>query len=206
MVRFIIDFAFSFRTFTFHHIVLRANLKLPQRPLTVHRLDKVSPAFQTVLSLCLTRRRGQQVCKPPSTYTPQRYSLLRIGVMLVALTKSDARQISALFQRTGVESNTLEKHYLALIGLGHVKTLDELQETHLRIIKNSLCNNGDGRMSLWREELQKEWPTKSKKLKAMSECEPLATSVRTPQLLAWCPRSHPIHISHSPRTLSLWLG
>ena len=187
-----INFAFSFRSFNFHHVVLRANLKLPQRPLTVHRLDKVSAAFQTVISLCLTRRRGQQVCKPPLTYTPQRYSLLTVGVMIVALTKSDAKQISTIFQRKGVESNTLEKYYLALIGLDHVKTLDELRETHLRTIKNSLCNNGDGRMSLWREELQKEWPTKGKKLKAMSECEPLATSVRTPQLLAWCPRSHQI--------------
>ena len=182
MVRFMINFAFSFRSFNFHHIVLRANLKLPQRPLTVHRLDKVSAAFQTVISLCLTRRRGQQVCKPP--FTPQRYSFLRVGVMIIALTKSDAKQISAIFQRKGVESNTLEKYYLALIGLDRVKTLDELQGTHLRTIKNSLCNNGDGRMSLWREELQKEWPTKGKKLKAMSECEPLATSVRMPQLLA----------------------
>ena len=187
-----INFAFSFRSFNFHHVVLQANLKLPQRPLTVHRLDKVSTAFQTVISLCLTRRRGQQVCKPPLTYTPQRYSLLTVGVMIVALTKSDAKQISAIFQRKGVESNTLEKYYLALIGLDHFKTLDELRETHLRTIKNSLCNNGDGRMSLWREELQKEWPTKGKKFKAMSECEPLATSVRTPQLLAWCPRSHQI--------------
>jgi hypothetical protein len=102
--------------------------------------------------------------------------------MIVALTKSDAKQISALFQRTGVEPNIFEKRYLALIGLGHVKTLDELQETHLRPIKNSLRNDGDGRMSLWKEELQKDGHTKGKKLKAMSECEPIATSVRTPQL------------------------
>jgi len=115
--------------------------------------------------------------------------------MIVALTKSDATQISALFQRTGVQSNTLEKRYLALIGLGHVKTLDELQETHLRTIKNSLCNDGDGRMSLCREELQKDGHMKGKKLKAISECEPLATSVRTPQLPnlepAFSPDIHP---------------
>lgn len=98
--------------------------------------------------------------------------------MIIAITKSDARHISSLFQRTGAESNILEKRYLALIRLGHIKTLDELQETHLLIIKNSLCNNGDGRMSLWREELQKDGHTRGKKLKATSECEPLATSVR----------------------------
>jgi len=102
--------------------------------------------------------------------------------MIVALTKSDAKQISALFQRTGVEANMLEKHYLALIGLSHIRTFDELQETHFRTIKNSLCNDGDGRMSLWREELQKNGHMKGKKLKAMSECEPLATSVRSSQL------------------------
>jgi hypothetical protein len=129
--------------------------------------------------------------QPPVTCTPQRYSLMMIGVMLVALTKSDAKQISALFQRTGVESNTLEKHYLALIRLGHVKTLDELQETHLRTIKNSLCNDGDGRMSLWREELQMDGHMKGRKLKAMSECEPLATSVRMPQLSSLLPAFSP---------------
>ena len=179
------------RHFNFYHVVLHANLKLPKRPLTVHRLDKVSLALPTVLSLCLTCRRGQRVCKPPFTCIPQKYSPLRIGVMIVALTKSDAVQISTLFQRTGGESNTLSKHYLALIGLGHVKTLDDLQETHLRTIKNSLCNDGDGRMSLWREELQKDGHTKGKKLKAMSECEPLATSVRTSQLPSLVPAFSP---------------
>ena len=100
----------------------------------------------------------------------------------MALTKPDAKHISALFQQRRAESNSLQKHYLALIRLSHIKTLDELQETHLQKIKNSLCNDGDGRMSLWREELQKDGHMKGKKLKAMSECEPLATSVRMSQL------------------------
>lgn len=116
--------------------------------------------------------------------------------MIVALTKSDAKYISALFQRTGADSNTLEKRYLALVGLSNVRTLDGLQETHLRTIKNSLCNNGDGRMSLWREELQKDGHSKGKKLKAFSECEPLATSVRIPQLPSLVPAfSSDLHAS-----------
>lgn len=111
--------------------------------------------------------------------------------MILALTKSDAKHISALFQRTVAKSNLLEKSYLALIKLGHIKTLDELKETHWRATNNSLCNNGDGRMSLWREELQKDEHKKGKKLKAMSECEPLATSVRISQLPSLVPAFSP---------------
>jgi hypothetical protein len=123
--------------------------------------------------------------------------------MVIALTKTDAKDISALFQRAGAESNPLEKRYLALIELGRVKTLDELQETHLRTIKNSLCNDGDGRMSLWREELQKDGHMGGKKIKAMSECEPLATSVRMLQLPSLF---SPVYMFHSPHALLLWLG
>ena len=124
--------------------------------------------------------------------------------MVVALTKSDAKHISALFQRTGAASNMLDKRYLALIGLGHVKTLDQLQETHLRTIKNSLCNDGDGRMSLWREELQQEGYKKCKKLKAVSESEPLATSVRTPQLPSLYPAFSPdLHVSQPTHPIAL---
>jgi hypothetical protein len=141
--------------FNFHPVVLACELATSPKaihcPQTRQGICTLSNCSVSV-SDTVERTTGMQ---PLFTCTPQRYSLMMIGVMLVALTKSDAKHISALFQRTGVESNTLEKRYLALIRLGHVKTLDELQETHLRTIKNSLCNDGDGRMSLWREELQK---------------------------------------------------
>ena len=60
-----VDSAFGFiksRRFNFHPVVLHVNLQLPKRPFTVHRLDKVFSALQTVVSQPLTRRSGQQVC------------------------------------------------------------------------------------------------------------------------------------------------